>query len=185
MFADQSLKYHIKTTYTIGQDKAVLGDWFHLNFVENPGMAFGFEFGGESGKLILSVFRIIASILILVYLISLIRKGEKNILIFLVSLVFAGAVGNIIDSLIYGKLFTESTRFSVASYDPANGYAGFFYGKVVDMLYFPLIEGHYPDWFPRYHGRTFIFFRPVFNIADTAISLGVFSIILFQRRIFS
>ena len=149
-------------------------------------MAFGLTLGGKWGKIVLTVFRLIASGIILYYIRSLIKEGAKTMMIVLVSLIFAGAVGNILDSLFYGQLFNESTFHQVANYFPEEGgYAPFFMGKVVDMLYFPLIDTFWPDWIPYFGGSRLQFFRPVFNIADAAISIGVFTIIAFRSNLFT
>lgn len=183
---DQWLKFHIKTSYSLGQSKMVFNDWFELHFTENPGMAFGLELGGKWGKIVLTSFRIIASIIIIYYIKGLIKEGAKTALVVLVSLILAGAIGNIIDSLFYGYFFGESTYHQVANFLPQNGgYAPLFMGKVVDMLYFPLVDTFWPDWVPFFGGSRFQFFRPVFNIADAAISIGVFSIIAFRRKLFN
>jgi signal peptidase II len=183
---DQILKIWIKTSFYIGESMPVLGNWFFLHFTENEGMAFGMQLGGSTGKLILSIFRIIAVIGISIWLFRLTRKpGYKKGLVICIVLILAGAMGNIIDSAFYGLIFTESTYHQVAGlFPPGGGYAGFLHGKVVDMLYFPLIEANYPGWFPFVGGEHFIFFRPVFNIADSSISVGVFLLIVFQRNFF-
>lgn len=185
LIADQWLKFYIKTNFTLGQSVTVFADWFELHFTENPGMAFGLTFGGKWGKIVLTIFRLLASLLIVYYIRSLIKENAKPALTILVSLILAGALGNIIDSVFYGKLFAESTYHSVATFLPENGgYARIFMGKVVDMLYFPLVDTFWPDWVPYFGGNRLQFFRPVFNIADSAISVGVFSIILFKSRLF-
>jgi len=169
----------------IGDQFPVMGDWFYIHFVENNGMAFGWNFGGEYGKLALSLFRIFAIGGIGYYLYTLIKTNKHFLLITSISLIFAGAMGNIIDSLFYGLIFEASGSFHVAQLFPADGgYAGLFHGKVVDMLYFPIIEGIYPDWIPFFGGDYFAFFRPVFNIADSSITIGVVMLILFQKRFF-
>ncbi len=170
---------------TIGQDFKVLGDKFLIHFIENPGMAYGMEFGGEYGKLFLSVFRIIAVVGIGYGLYYMVKNKYNRGFILNVALIFAGALGNIIDSAFYGMIFSDSTPYQKAVLFPdGGGYASFLHGQVVDMLYFPLINGTFPSWFPIWGGEDFLFFRPVFNIADSAISVGVFLILIFQRRYF-
>ena len=170
---------------TIGEEIHVLGNWFILHFTENEGMAFGMRFGGDFGKLILSLFRIVAIFVIGWYLIRLAKRKEKTGLILSMSLIFAGALGNIIDSAFYGMFFSASKFHEVAVLFPTEGgYSTFLHGKVVDMLYFPVIKGYYPGWFPFWGRNEFIFFRPVFNIADSAITVGVFILIFFQKRFF-
>jgi signal peptidase II len=168
----------------LGEEFNVLGDWFIIHFIENNGMAFGMELAGKFGKIILSVFRIIAVVGIGYYLNQLTKKGASYGLIFSISLVLAGAIGNIIDSAFYGMIFSDSYP-QVASLFPAEGgYSSFLHGKVVDMFYFPLVEGNFPSWIPKLGGEHFVFFRPVFNIADSAISVGIISILIFHRRYF-
>jgi signal peptidase II len=185
LFIDQLLKIWIKTSFVLGDEIHVAGNWFILHFTENEGMAFGMKFGGPSGKLILSLFRIIAVGFIGYYLWTLIKNAASTGLVICMSLIFAGAIGNIIDSAFYGLIFNES-YFNVAQlFPPGGGYASFLHGKVVDMLYFPMISGTYPQWFPFWGGDSFLFFRPVFNIADSSITVGVFILILFQNRFFA
>jgi signal peptidase II len=182
---DQSSKIWVKTQMLYDESISVFGTWFYIHFIENPGMAFGMEFGGDWGKLALSLFRIVAITLIGVFLYRLIKKNAPSGLIISISLILAGAVGNIIDSAFYGLIFSESSYFESASMFPAEGgYASFLHGKVVDMLYFPLIDGRFPDWLPFWGGEYFQFFRPIFNVADSAISIGVFIILLNQKRFF-
>jgi signal peptidase II len=177
VFIDQIIKVWIKTNMFLGQEHVIF-DWFIIHFIENNGMAFGLEFGGVAGKAILSVFRIIVVIIGVKYLSSLDLKiiplGGKIAL----GLILGGAIGNIIDSTFYGLLFNDSFN-NIATFGPEEGgYAPLLHGKVVDMLYFPIINTHL-------NGEHFIFFRPVFNIADAGISIGVFLILLFYRNIFS
>jgi signal peptidase II len=184
LFIDQFIKIYIKTHFYLGQEVHVAGDWFIIHFTENNGMAYGMEFGGTFGKLFLSTFRILAVAGIGWYLFSIVKKQEDKLYITCIALIFAGALGNIIDSAFYGMIFSES------GYDPARfmpeegGYSTFLHGKVVDMFYFPVIKGHFPSWFPFWGTEEFVFFRPVFNFADASISIGVAMIILYQRRFF-
>ncbi|WP_430972687.1 lipoprotein signal peptidase [Sunxiuqinia rutila] len=186
LFVDQFVKVLVKTNMYLGQEFSVIGDWFLIHFVENNGMAFGIEFAGEYGKIFLSLFRIVAVIGIGWYLFKLIKKEEVPMgFIACIALILAGAIGNIIDSAVYGLIFNESYG-QVAQFLPAEGgYSSFLHGKVVDMLYFPLFSGRYPGWLPFIGGNDFLFFRPVFNIADSAITIGIFSILLFYRQLFS
>jgi signal peptidase II len=184
---DQSLKIWIKTHLYYSQEIAIFGlGWAKLHFVENNGMAFGLSLGGFYGKLALSLFRITA-VFVLSYYISLLIKAEAKMgLLISFALILAGAIGNIIDSAFYGLIFSESYHGHTSVLFPdGGGYAGFLHGKVVDMLYFPLFEGQIPEWFPFWGGSQFLFFRPVFNIADMSITIGVLSIILFHRSFFS
>lgn len=187
LIADQALKIWVKTNMYLDESIPIFGNWFYIHFIENPGMAFGFEFGGEIGKLILSLFRIILVILFFIYLKKQIREGASKGFIICIALVLAGALGNIIDSAFYGVLFSESPRFTplTATFlPPEGGYAGFLHGHVVDMFYFPLIDGRFPEWFPIWGNEPFQFFRPVFNIADASITIGISIILLNQKRFF-
>ena len=184
LIADQILKIWIKTTMVLGQEIHVFDNWFLLHFTENDGMAFGIDFPGNSGKLILSLFRICAIIAIAIFLRHLILSKAHPGLVISVTVILAGALGNIIDSAFYGLIFSHSWGSVAEIFPNERGYAGFLYGKVVDMLYFPIIKGNWPHWFPIWGGREFIFFRPVFNIADSAITTGVFIILFFQKRFF-
>lgn len=191
LFADQFIKIFIKLNYPLGE-VGRLADWCIIHFTENPGMAFGFEFGGEFGKLTLSIFRILACVAGAVYIRHIIRTKEHPGFIFSVSLILAGAMGNILDSAFYGLIFDKGTMLNpdfqeYLPYDgvaqlTTHGYAPSMYGCVVDMFYFPIINGHFPDWFPIWGGEDFQFFRPIFNFADASISCGVIIIILFQKK---
>lgn len=186
ILVDQILKIWVKTHFSYNQEIALFGNpRLLLHFVENDGMAFGLRFGGDYGKLGLSIFRLLAVILLAVYVRELVRElriGISYVIGF--ALVLAGAIGNIIDSLFYGLIFSSSKPFeSPAEIFPAGGgYAPLFYGKVVDMFYFPLVYGKYPDWFPWWGGETYLFFKPVFNVADVAITTGVLLLLFIQIR---
>jgi signal peptidase II len=183
---DQLVKIEVKTHMTIGESITIFGNWFFIKFIENPGMAFGLDIPGKQGKPVLTIFRILAVIAIGWYLRELIRKEAKTGLVLCVALIFAGAMGNILDSVFYGLLFNESTYFTVARmWPPDGGYGPLLHGRVVDMLYFPVLKGTYPQWFPFWKGEEFIFFRPIFNIADSSISVGIVCILLFQKRFFT
>ena len=182
LLVDQAVKIWIKTHMMLGEEIHVAGNWFLICFTENRGMAFGLEFGGIYGKLFLSVFRIIAVLFIAYYIWSLIRKGAKPGLVICLSLILAGAMGNIIDSAFYGMLFSDS-HMQVARFLPeGGGYASFLHGKVVDMFYFPIIDTTWPMWMPVIGGQHFIFFSPIFNFADAAISCGIIALLLFYSK---
>ena len=183
--ADQILKFWVKTNLALGEEIVVFRDWFIIHFIENNGMAFGFEFAGEYGKLFLSIFRIVAVVAIGWYMVKLTRKKEFPFgFLVSIALIFAGAIGNIIDSLFYGVIFSHSYGQIAGFLPEGGGYAGFLHGKVVDMFYFPVLQVDLPEWVPIWGGDEFIFFRPVFNIADSAITVGIFSILLFYRKYF-
>lgn len=187
VLADQALKIYIKTHFYINEHHNVLGEWFRLHFVENEGMAYGWKFGGDGGKMLLTLFRLGAVIFGVWYLKSIIQKKYHRGFIICAGLIFAGALGNLIDSMFYGLIFGQSVygSMSVAKMFPEHGYAGFLHGKVVDMLYFPIIrDAHFPSWVPVWGGEDFEFFRPIFNIADASISIGVITILLFQKKFF-
>ncbi len=185
LILDQVLKFWIKLNMTLGQEFPIIGDRGIIHFTENNGMAFGLELGGEAGKLALSLFRIIAIIAIGYGIVHMVKKEYHKGLILCVSLIFAGALGNMIDSAFYGVIFSESSWYDKAQlFPPEGGYSSFLHGKVVDMFYFPIISGHFPSWLPIWGGEDFIFFRPVFNLADAAISVGVIIILIFQKKYF-
>lgn len=187
---DQILKLYVKTHFSYNESY-VIANWFQIHFTENPGMAFGLEWGGNTGKYMLSIFRLVAIVALFFWLKRLIQKSAKPLAITAVSLIFAGAVGNMIDSAFYGLIFDSGLLFNPEIQDWVDyagvsqfgsGYNNFLLGNVVDMLYFPLYRGYLPDWVPIWGGDYFIFFRPIFNIADTAISIGVGILIFFQKK---
>jgi signal peptidase II len=183
IIADQALKFWIKTSFSFGHVTNVLGlEWFRLYFIENEGMAWGWKFGGEWGKVALTLFRLVAVIFGTWYLVKIIREKYTTGFIVCASLIYAGALGNLIDSMFYGMLFSATDYNTIATFLPEKGYASFLHGHVVDMLYFPLVKTTYPDWFPMIGGREFEFFSPIFNIADASISIGVITLLIFQRR---
>ena len=185
LFADQGLKIWVKLNMLYNESIPIFGDWFSIHFVENPGMAFGIEWGGYWGKKALTIFRILAISGIGYYLYGLIKNNADKRLLLIIAMIFAGAVGNILDSVFYGVIFSESTPYKLAEFFPQlGGYSSVFHGNVVDMLYFPLIKGNFPEWFPVYKNESFVFFRPIFNIADSAISVGVMLLIALQKKLF-
>ncbi len=190
LLIDQVSKILIKTNMYMGESIPIFGNWFILHFIENNGMAFGFEFAGNWGKYALSIFRIIAVSGLTWYILHIIKQDAPIGFILALGLITAGAAGNIIDSAFYGLIFNESTYMNpmvegsgVATLFPeGGGYSSFLQGRVVDMFYFPVLTGRYPEWLPWKGGDSFIFFRPVFNVADSAITIGVGWVLLFQRK---
>lgn len=193
LIVDQSLKIYIKTHYYLGEEHNVISglSWFRLHFIENEGMAYGWKLGGDWGKMALTLFRLFAVVFGVFYIRHIINKKYHPGFVVCATLIFAGAIGNLIDSMFYGLFFEQSDPYSQNLAHSAmhagftSGYAGFLHGKVVDMLYFPIItNAQFPDWFPLWGGESFEFFRPVFNIADASISIGVLMILLFQKKFF-
>jgi signal peptidase II len=185
IIVDQTLKIWIKTSYPFGLVTNVMGmSWFELYFIENKGMAWGWEFGGEWGKMVLTLFRLAAVIFGTWYLGKIVKQQYSRGFVICAALIYAGALGNLIDSMFYGLIFEESSYSNVAKIFPGHGYAGFLHGRVVDMLHFPMIKSHFPSWFPFVGGQDFEFFSPIFNIADASISAGVITLLVFQKRFF-
>ncbi len=183
LLIDQTIKFLVKTHMYLGQEIPVFGQWFIIHFTENNGMAFGWELGTDWGKLALSLFRLFAIGFIAYYLIVLIKKNYPTGYIVTVSMILAGASGNLIDSIFYGKIFSESGYYQIAELFPqSDGYAGLLHGKVVDMFYFPIIRTTWPEWMPFVGGEKFIFFQPVFNFADASITVGFFILLLFYNK---
>ncbi len=195
---DQALKIWIKTAHPTGEVTRVFGmNWFRLHFIENPGMAWGWKFGNETGKMILTLFRLAAVIFGTWYLGRLVKQQYSRGFIICAALIYAGALGNLIDSMFYGMLFDKGLHFDPSvglhgdyvSYSgiaqlSSSGYSSFLHGSVVDMLYFPMFRGNFPSWLPLVGGDDFEFFSPIFNIADASISTGVITLLLFQKRFF-
>ena len=186
LIIDQIIKILVKTNMTIGQSIHVFGSWFQILFIENNGMAFGMQFGGNVGKFILSIFRVVLVIAIIIYIRKLLKRGDTptGVLIGLAA-ILCGALGNIIDSLFYGMIFSESTPYKWQSSSRRRRLFRFLYGKVVDMFYFPIIDTTLPEWLPIWGGRHFIFFRPIFNFADACITCGAFYLLFFKWKFFS
>ncbi|MEN8965225.1 MAG: lipoprotein signal peptidase [Polaribacter sp.] len=180
---DQLIKIYVKTHFVLGEEVVVF-NWFKIHFVENNGMAMGFEFGGKAGKLFLTLFRLFAVTGIVYWLVQNIKKKVHNAVIVAIALIFSGAVGNIIDSVFYGVLFDTSNN-NVATLFSETPYGELFYGKVVDMFYFPFIENAVlPDWLPFVGGQMFTFFQYIFNPADAYISVGVALLFIFSKQAF-
>lgn len=195
IIVDQVLKIWIKTSYPTGEVIRVFGmDWFRLHFIENPGMAWGWKFGNETGKIVLTLFRLAAVIFGTWYLGQVVKKKYSRGFIVCASLIYAGALGNLIDSMFYGMFFDKGLHYEPTINDyisysgiaqfSSEGYSSFLHGSVVDMLYFPMFSGNFPSWMPWVGGESFEFFSPIFNIADASISMGVITLLLFQKRFF-
>ena len=183
---DQVIKILVKTNMSIGEHFNVIGNWFQIYFIENEGMAFGMKFGGQTGKLLLSIFRIVLFGALVYWIRALLKKDTPAGVLVGLALITTGALGNIIDCMFYGILFGESTYTSVAQFLPeGGGYAPFFFGKVVDMFYFPIIDTTFPEWMPLIGGNPFRFFAPVFNFADSCVTCGALYLIFFQWRFFA
>ena len=188
LLLDQILKIWVKMHMTLGEEIPVIGRWFKLLFIENEGMAFGWMGGGGTMKLILSLFRLMAIVALFIFIFRLSKKNTKFGVLFGLALITAGAMGNIIDSVFYGRIFSESTYQQVATLFPdGGGYASWLHGRVVDMLYFPIIDVAKENaaWLPNFFfgpDGHFIFFRPIFNFADAAITIGVFYMLIFQWK---
>ncbi|WP_281634129.1 lipoprotein signal peptidase [Flavobacterium luteolum] len=182
LIVDQLSKIYVKTNFVLGEE-VVIADWFRIHFIENEGMAWGTKIPGEYGKLILTVFRIFAVFGIGWWLSDSIKKRHSTYLVVAIALIFAGAAGNIIDSVFYGVIFDDSTHNLATIFSPAP-YGTWFHGLVVDMFYFPIWEGNLPEWLPLFGGKHFAFFNAIFNVADVAISTGVGILLVFNRRAF-
>ena len=175
---DQIVKIMVKTHMHIGEDIPLIGEWCRLHFIENEGFAFGMSFGGAAGKIGLTLFRIVATGVIAWFIWKQLKQNGRTSLIACLVLIFAGAIGNLIDSCFYGLLFNESFYNVATLFPPEGGYAPLLQGKVVDMFYFPLFDFYWPEWVPVIGGDHFEFFSAIFNVADAAITIGVIWLIV-------
>lgn len=184
LIIDQISKFWVKLTMKSGDEFSYIGNWARIHFVENEGMAFGMSFGAGIGKFLLTFFRIIAVLFISYYLSQQIKnKNASKGFVFALALILTGAMGNIVDSIFYGQIFSGSEE-QIATLFPAQGYASWFHGRVVDMFYFPIYRGILPNWIPFFGGKFFEFFQFIFNVADACITIGVFIILIFQKKFF-
>jgi signal peptidase II len=194
IIADQALKIWVKTSYEVGDTHITGLNWFRIHYIENSGMAWGWKFGNESGKMILTLFRLAAVVFGTWYLGRIVKQNYSRGFIVCAALIYAGALGNLIDSMFYGMIFDKGfhydptlndyVSYSGVAHFSSHGYSSFLHGSVVDMLYFPLFDGKFPSWFPFIGGKDFEFFSAIFNISDASISVGVITLLLFQKRFF-
>ncbi len=195
IIVDQALKLWIKSSHPTGEVVRVFGlDWFRLHFIENPGMAWGWKFGNETGKMVLTLFRLAAVVFGTWYLGRIVKQQYRRGFVVCAALIYAGALGNLLDSMFYGMFFDKGLHYDPSINDyvsysgiaqlSSHGYSSFLHGSVVDMLYFPMFKGHFPSWLPFVGGDDFEFFSPIFNIADASISTGVITLLFFQKRFF-
>lgn len=182
LIIDQWVKIWVKTTFAIGEGVNLIGEWCQLYFVENEGIAFGISFGQDIGKLILTLFRLVASVAIMVILVKMIKEDKRYLLLISVTLIFVGAVGNLIDCCFYGLIFNESSGQVATLFPSEGGYGKFMYGRVVDMFYFPIAEWTWPEWMPWFGGKSAEFFSAIFNVADAAVCTGVALLIIDQLK---
>ena len=194
LIVDQALKFWIKTHMNFNQEFIIFPNWFRIHFTENPGMAYGLELGGEWGKVLLTLFRLAAVVIGFKYMKTLVKQQHHTGLLICGALILAGAAGNLIDSMFYGMVFDKGfhydpvindyVSYSGVAHFSSDGYSSFLHGSVVDMLYFPLFDGKFPSWFPFVGGKEFEFFSAIFNISDASISVGVITLLFFQKRFF-